>query len=49
MFCYESLVFIIYMNLILFMILYRNLSGMLLEELLNSCFCLGVYGKYLKF
>lgn len=46
--CHESLVFIIHMNLILFMILYRNLSGMSSEESLNSRLRPGVHGKHSK-
>lgn len=46
--CHESLVFTIHMNLILFMILYRNLSGMSSEESLNSRLRPGVHGKHSK-
>lgn len=40
--------FFVHMNLILFMILYRNLSGMSSEESLNSRLRPGVHGKHSK-
>lgn len=40
--------FFVHMNLILFMIMYRNLSGMSSEESLNSRLRPGVHGKHSK-